>query len=90
MKTRTRKPGAEGFCLCKDVYQSHKASFLNALYTLCVLILIVYKCQEKNAYIMLKTIANAAEVTSTLTFNRQFGPCSETTSGKTALPVKAG
>jgi hypothetical protein len=47
-KTRTRKPGAEGFCLCKDVYQSHNASFLNALYTFCVLILIVYKCQETN------------------------------------------
>jgi hypothetical protein len=39
---------------------------------------------------MLKTIENAAEVTSTLTFNRHFGPCSETTSGKMVLPVKAG
>jgi hypothetical protein len=37
---------------------------------------------------MLKTIKNAAEVTSTLTLNRHFGPCSETTSGQMVLPVK--
>jgi hypothetical protein len=37
---------------------------------------------------MLKTIENAAEVTSTLTLNRPFGPCSETTFGQMVLPVK--
>jgi hypothetical protein len=37
---------------------------------------------------MLKTIENAAKVTSTLTLNRHFGPCSETTSGQMVLPVK--
>jgi hypothetical protein len=36
---------------------------------------------------MLKTIENAAEVTSTLALNRNFGPCSETTSGQMVHPV---
>jgi hypothetical protein len=36
----------DGFCVCKDVYQSHEASFLNALYIWCMLILIAYKSQE--------------------------------------------
>jgi hypothetical protein len=45
-------------------------------------------CLQVSGNEMLKTIENAAEVTSTLTLTRHFGPCSETTSGQMVLPVK--
>jgi hypothetical protein len=46
------------------------------------------RVRKRNVSILFKTIANAAEVTSTLTLNRHFGTCSWATSGQMVLPVK--